>query len=435
MRRITRRAGAIYLLVLLVVGGLLLYVIRWLDDGGDWAAFRANKAVYADGVLDTGTLTDRNGLLLARAGDGIFRYADDAETRRACFQAVGDYAGNVGTGALTVFARQLIGYTPLTGTYSPDGSGGTVALSLDADLCRTAYAALAGRNGAVLLMDYTTGEILCMVSSPSCDPCDTASAADGVYLNRCLSAAYTPGSVFKIVTLCAALETLDDLSGRSFTCTGSLDVQGNTVTCSGTHGTQTIEQAFANSCNCAFAQLAQELGAETIGRYAQALGITGTLELDGIVTAAGSYDSTLTEPVEVAWSGIGQSTDLVCPFAMLRLCAAIANDGVCVTPTLLLGGSGESTRRLAADTARTLSDDMNYNVVWHYGQGSFPGLSLCAKTGTAELGDGTSHAWFTGFLLDEDHPYAFTVVIEHGGGGLSAAGSLANTLLQAAVNP
>ena len=78
---------------------------------------------------------------------------------------------------------------------------------------------------------------------------------------------------------------------------------------------------------------------------------------------------------------------------------------------------------------------MNYNVVDHYdGDINFPGLKLCAKTGTAEVGDGTSHAWFTGFLLDDAHPYAFVVLVENAGGGLTNAGAVANTVLQAAVN-
>ena len=59
---------------------------------------------------------------------------------------------------------------------------------------------------------------------------------------------------------------------------------------------------------------------------------------------------------------------------------------------------------------------------------------ICAKSGTAEVGDGTSHAWFVGFLDDPSNPYAFVVVVEHGGGGLAAAGSVANTVLQALVN-
>ena len=76
---------------------------------------------------------------------------------------------------------------------------------------------------------------------------------------------------------------------------------------------------------------------------------------------------------------------------------------------------------------------MEYNVQNSYGSWSFPGLAICAKSGTAELGDGTSHAWFTGFLNDDAHPYAFVVVIENGGGGARQAGPVANAVLQAAV--
>ena len=53
---------------------------------------------------------------------------------------------------------------------------------------------------------------------------------------------------------------------------------------------------------------------------------------------------------------------------------------------------------------------------------------------SSEVGDGTSHAWFTGFLLDDAHPYAFVVLVENAGGGLTNAGAVANTVLQAAVN-
>ena len=78
---------------------------------------------------------------------------------------------------------------------------------------------------------------------------------------------------------------------------------------------------------------------------------------------------------------------------------------------------------------------MNYNVVSHYGgEETFPGLRLCAKTGTAERGDGTSNAWFAGFLDDDAHPYAFVVMVEEGGFGISAAAPIANAMLQAAVN-
>ena len=74
---------------------------------------------------------------------------------------------------------------------------------------------------------------------------------------------------------------------------------------------------------------------------------------------------------------------------------------------------------------------MNYTVAYAYGRNRFPGLELCAKSGTAEIGDGASHAWFAGYL-QSGAPLAFAVVIERGGGGLVQAGAVANTILQTA---
>ena len=436
MKRVKRRAWSALILAAALILGLGVYTYRFAVYGRDWANFRANQSVWETGTLAMGTVTDRNGAVLADIADGKRVYSDDAETRIATLHAVGDAGGNIGTGALRVFADRLSGYNPVTGV---SGGSGTVTLSIDAELCKIAYAALAGRKGAVMVSDYTTGEILCMVSAPSYDPTvgfdESDSAYDGAYLNRCLSAAYTPGSVFKLVTLAAAIEKLPDLGDRTFTCGGSVNVDGNTVVCTAAHGEQTIEEALAHSCNVAFAQLSLELGGETLAQYAEALGLTSAPSLDGIATAAGNFDAAAAGSADLAWSGIGQSTDLVCPYALLRCVSAIANGGAVREPTLLCGERTKTTRVLSADTAEAIRSMMNYNVVSAYGEESFPGLTLCAKSGTAEVGDGTSHAWFTGFLADDpEHPYAFVVVIEHGGGGLRSAGPVANAVLQAAVN-
>jgi len=412
---------------------LLVFVIQLAEGGKSWAMFSANSSVFHRGVLNTGTLEDRNGVLLAQAGDGAYRYADDKNVRVACLHAVGDYQGNIGTGALKAFADKLAGYSFIKGTISRSGAGATLQLSIDANLNVSAYKALNGRAGAVLVMDYTTGEILCMVSSPSYDPNAGASGADGVYINRALSATYTPGSVFKIVTLSAALENIGDLQTRRFTCTGSTTVGGEKITCSGKHGDETIEQAFANSCNVAFAHLGVELGGDLLAKYAKDLGFTQDLALDGIPVKTGSFDIAEEGSANLAWSGIGQSTDLISPFALLRLVAAIANGGLLQTPTLLKGERSGTARLLNASTANSLADMMDYNVQYAYGPSKFPGLDICAKTGTAEVGDGASHAWFTGFLRDPEHPLAFVVVVEHGGGGLAVAGAVANKVLQEAV--
>jgi len=437
VKKITRRAVSVLLIVCLLLIGCGVFLLRLYRDGEDWAMFRANPTVYRSGLLSAGTVYDREGAVLASAEDGRHSYALDPRVRRACLHAVGDYYGYIGTGVLQAFSGDLSGYSRLSGTYRrPDAQEPELTLSISAQLSVAALDALGDRSGAITVMNWQTGELLCMVSTPGYDPelPVDMTGAEGIFLNRAISAAYTPGSTFKIVTLCAAIENIGDLFDRTFYCGGSVTIDGGEITCTGQHGYQTVEQAFANSCNCAFAQLSLELGADTLERYAQALGLCSGLEIDGIPTAAGSFEKAREGSSQLAWSGIGQYNDLAVPYAMARLCAAIAAGGTAREGTLVLGRETASTQLMSAETAGALARLMSYNVVYGYGQDSFPGLELCAKSGTAEVGDGSSHAWFTGFLSDSSHPYAFCVVIEHGGWGLAQAGRAANTVLQCAVD-
>lgn len=425
MKKVKRRATAALLIAALLVVGLAVYLVRLADDGGAWAS-------YFSGGTPGGTILDRNGVVLYSSDEDGCSFAEDWSTRVSCYHLLGDPNGNVRTGALRQFRDRLAGYSFVEGATS----GKTISLSVDSTLNVTAYSALAGRSGAVMLMDYTTGEVLCMVSSPGDDPENPSSEpADGTYLNKCLSSSFTPGSVFKLVTLAAAIDNIPDLFERSLWCEGEMIVDGALLTCTGSHGSQTIEQALANSCNCAFGTLALELGPELMAEYAEKLGMTASLQLDGMDVLPGSFTKGEAGSVGLAWSGVGQYEDLVCPYAMLRYVSAIANGGSVYEPTLLGHGSlDRETELLSAETAQRIAEMMNYNVQNAYGSWVFPGLDVSAKTGTAEVGDGTSHAWMTGFLNDPAHPYAFVVILEHAGGGLANAGPVANAVLQAAVS-
>ncbi len=425
MKKVKRRATAALLIAALLVVGLAVYLVRLADDGGAWAS-------YFSGGTPGGTILDRNGVVLYSSDEDGYSFAEDWSTRVSCYHLLGDPNGNVRTGALRQFRDRLAGYSFVEGATS----GKTISLSVDSPLNVTAYSALAGRNGAVMLMDYTTGEVLCMVSSPGDDPENPSSEpADGTYLNKCLSSSFTPGSVFKLVTLAAAIDNIPDLFERSLWCEGEMIVDGALLTCTGNHGSQTIEQALANSCNCAFGTLALELGPELMAEYAEKLGMTASLQLDGMDVLPGSFTKGEAGSVGLAWSGVGQYEDLVCPYAMLRYVSAIANGGSVYEPTLLGHGSlDRETELLSAETAQRIAEMMNYNVQNAYGSWVFPGLDVSAKTGTAEVGDGTSHAWMTGFLNDPAHPYAFVVILEHAGGGLANAGPVANAVLQSAVS-
>lgn len=173
----------------------------------------------------------------------------------------------------------------------------------------------------MLVSNYKTGEVLCMVSGPSIDPAVDGDVPDGAYINRCINGSFTPGSIYKLITSAAALENIKDIDSRRFSCAGSLDVNWRERQVHGRARQQTFEDALANSCNCAFAQISLELGADTIESYAKKLGFLDSQSLSGIPTMAGSFTKGASGSANLAWSGIGQYEDLICPVlhAALRL--------------------------------------------------------------------------------------------------------------------
>ena len=446
MKKVEKRALYALLLVAMAIAGMGFYIVRYIVSGGEWAGASFNATAYSGGTLTVGVLTDRNGVVLADITDGKRTFADSADVRKATLHAVGDLHGNIGTGAMTVYAPKLIGYNIITGAYSRTGRGRTVALTIDSRLNVEAYKALNGRRGAVMVINYKTGDVLCMVSNPSFDPSkppdnvDNDPKYEGVYLNRAISSALTPGSTYKLLTAAAAIENISGIFDRTFECKGSLKVGNGTVICSRTHGKLTFEEALTVSCNSVFGELALELGADILASYSEEYGLTKRTTVGGITTAKGVFDKAKPDTADLAWSGIGQYNDTVCPAAMLRYVGAIANGGKAVKMNLLEKSgistvlSGSADRIMRSDTAQSLGAKMDYSVHQKNVVGNFPGLKLHAKSGTAEVGGGkNSHAWFTGYITNEDYPLAFVVVVENGGGGFAIASPIANKVLQAAV--
>ena len=454
MKKIEKRATLCLLLAAALALGSVVFVFRFFLNGGRWVSFAANRHLYnSSGQLSVGRVLDRDGDVLSWADeDGTRHWYDGATVRKATLHAVGDAQGKIGTGALVAFADRLSGYNPLTGAYSPLGAGNDLYLTLDARYNYIAYNALNGRKGAVGVYNYKTGEILCMVSTPTFDPANPPDIQegdeqyDGVYINRFLSGTFVPGSVFKTVTLAAAIEHIPDLFDRTWTCTGSTQVGEGTVTCPSAHGELDIYGALASSCNGVFAQLAAELGPEVMTAYAEKAGLTSSYQVSGISTAKGRFDVTGATVNDQGWAGVGQYSDAVNPCALMVYMGAVANGGKAAVPQLVLRTENSlgwslpylkhSTGRLIeADTAELLADMMARNVTETYGASRFPNMDICAKSGTAEVGGGKApNAWFAGFLRNEDAPYAFVVLVENGGSGADTAGSVAAQVLDAVVN-
>lgn len=454
MKKIERRTLVCLALALCLAAGMCVFIGKYLLYGGSWASSAFNRHLYnTDGQLASGTVLDRDGDVLSTVTeDGKRTYYDNVDVRKATLHAVGDLQGNIGTGALNAFADQLTGYSLLNGAFGAD-AGSDLYLTIDARYNYEAYQALGGHAGTVAVYNYKTGEILCMVSAPSYDPLnvpadiETNDRYKGAYINRFLSSTFTPGSIYKTVTLMAALEEIPDLTQRTWTCEGSVQIGEETIICSGTHGQQDIGDAFANSCNVAFAQIAAELGADTMQKYTEQAGLTDSYSVNGLPTAEGTFQWDGITDGQLGWAGVGQGQDQVNPCAMMVYMGAIASGGKAAEPYLIeksvsaLGlpslphFTKKTGRLIASDTAATLADMMAENVQKTYGASRFPNMDICAKSGTAEVGEGkTPHAWFTGFLRGEDTPYAFVVLVENGGGGSAVAGTVASRVLNVIVN-
>ncbi|MDR3207617.1 MAG: penicillin-binding protein [Oscillospiraceae bacterium] len=451
MKLMGRRAWIVLVFCALFSVGIGALLGGYAKDAPRWATYPANRYFYSGGrLIRAGTIYDRNGAALAETVDGQRRYHESADVRRALMHLTGDPGGNVASSLQVAMRDKLTGWSAVTGAYTFPGAGGQdLHTTVDAALCRAAYEALDGRPGAVGIMNYRTGELLCMVSSPTFDPQkppDLAAdpeAYEGVYLNRLLSASFAPGSVFKLVTAAAALDCLPGVGERTFSCDGLLTLEDGRITCPHAHGEQTLGQAMTNSCNVAFAQLALELGETRLTQYAQKAGFGRRgLTLDGIPVSGGSFTLADATQADLGWAGVGQYKTLAVPLDYLLYVSAIANDGRAVTPHILRGaGDGlfglwtrPGERVLAADTAETLTGLMRDNVLNNYGEGKLAAYRLCAKTGTAEVGGGKApHAWFVGFLDSAEAPLCFVVLVENGGSGGSVAAGIAKTLLAQAI--
>ena len=447
MKKVSGRAIFPLILAIVLLAGTVLLCVRYFVKADEWVTFSGSPHVYTGVNLDGGVVTDRDGTLLLDSTDGR-TYSTDAVTRTATMHLLGDRYGYIQAPLLGSFADDMIGFDKINGLYGAEGTEANAALTLSAAAQTAAYQALGNYHGTVGVYNYKTGEILCAVTSPSYDPdnmpdvdADTSGAYDGVYVNRFFQAAYTPGSIFKIVTLAAAIETVPDWENLTFTCEGKTIIGGQEIICEGVHGTITLKQALAHSCNVAFGELAGKVGTKALMEYAEKLGLSESFECDGIPLKAGTVDLKDADAGDLAWAGIGQYTDQVNALTFLRAMGRIAGGGTGAEPYLMAkitrgektayeAKTETSSRALKAETAAKLTEYLRNNVATMYGDWQFGGLNVCAKSGTAEHEGETADAMFAGFCVDENCPLAFVVFVENGGSGSAVAAPIAAKVLQ-----
>ncbi|MCL1965507.1 MAG: penicillin-binding transpeptidase domain-containing protein [Firmicutes bacterium] len=433
--------------------------------GGRWFASANNPRLndQKQNVI-TGDIMDRNGLVLATtAADGKRAYPRHTGMRQAVSHVVGDSRGIVANGVETFMAGYLLGFNSgildrAERLFSGQPArGDDVRLTIDAELCEYAASLLKRyQGGAIVVLNWKTGEVLCSTSYPDFDPRDinatmNSGADNGALVNRATQGLYPPGSTFKIITMASALDNIIGVADREAECTGTLVVDRTTVTeASGqVHGRVTMQQAFARSCNTVFASLSLELGYNRLSQTASSFGFGDNFLFRDMVVYNAQYPTTNQNKDDLAWSGVGQGRVLATPLHMAMIAGAIANDGVMMEPRLMLsvttakGGSRTLLpsrtykRACAAAVAQTIKNYMIATVVSGTGsQARMDGVTVAGKTGSAEASDDKSintHAWFVGFADSAEHPLAIAVVVERGGAGSSVAAPIARNVLNRAV--
>ncbi|MDO4913918.1 MAG: penicillin-binding protein 2, partial [Bifidobacteriaceae bacterium] len=358
----------------------------------------------------------------------------------------------------------------LTGT---ENKGASIETSINSKLQQTAYNAMQNKDGAIIAIEPSSGRILAMVSTPSYDPNTLAvhntTASNKSYssyindsgnpmLNRTTSELYPPGSTFKTVVAAAALEsgkyTLDSQipAGSAYTLPNTNTVLTNvSAAANGSNNSISLENALAYSSNTAFAQLGIAIGQDAIEEQAKKLGFNSSIAYDGTSTTGMTIQSTVSKFPDklsddrLGLASIGQGDTQATVLQMALVASAVANGGKLMNPTLVdrvrssdlsvlsTTSASEYSQAFSSNTASQLTQMMEAVVTKESTNLAIPGVSVAAKTGTAQIGVDNSSidGWVIGFAPAQEPKIAIAVVVHNTSlNGSYAAGPIMKQLME-----
>ena len=379
----------------------------------------------------------------------VIGYVNKEEQTGAC-GIEKDYETVLSGGEQAVYGQMdgqgyfIPGYSVLT-QGAPERWGVITTLDLSLQFAAEAILREAEVSGAILVVDVESGEVLASASSPTYNPErveDYLDSPDQVFLNQVTQCQYPPGSVFKIVVAAAALEAGIVTPESRFDCDGVYEFLGQKIQCStggdSGHGSLTLSEAFAKSCNSTFIQLGQKVGAEGVLKMARAFGLEETAIRDCSEQLVGNLPSSdATKGAGIGNLSIGQGELLMTPAQVAKMTRIIASGGT-DSPLLLVKGTmegtrgnilaprGEQRRVISVETAEQVRKMMETAVTSGTADNLVlpPGITAAGKTGSAEATieqEHLVHSWFTGFVPAMAPQIVITVFVEKGGSGRTAA--------------
>ena len=334
--------------------------------------------------------------------------------------------------------------------------GDNLVTTLDVKLQQTAYNALGSKRGAVVVLNPETGELLSMVSKPDYDPNRIVSilnslgdseeeTENSILYNRATQGLYPPGSTFKIFTLLEYLNENNNPDSFSYSCNGKMQEGAETIRCyqGHSHGNQDLSEAFANSCNGAFATIGLTLDMKKFQTLCNRLLFNQELPMDFAYRKSSFVLNAASTNGEIIQSSIGQGETLVSPVHMALVMSALANDGTLMKPYVLArveDYNGNAKHTFAPKIHDTLFSKEETETLLPFLRGvvtdgtgralNVSSYTAYGKTGTAEYSNekGKSHAWFTGFAEKDGKKLVVSVLVEDGGSSSETAVPIAKTL-------
>ncbi len=394
-----------------------------------------------DATIQRGSIIDRNGQVIARSvlqADGT--YAREYPRYRMAAHITGyNSMGKAGLELSENFTLQTLDKELMQRVsniaFGSDLIADSIQLTIDMDVQSLAGDLLGNADGAIVVMEPSTGKVLAMQAYPDYNP--NTIAADWLDLrdnehsplvNRGTQGLYPPGSTFKLITALDIMQNYDDWENISYTCTGEAAFENKTIRCynNTAHGELDLEGAVAVSCNCFFAQYATEIGEDDLLETMLDMAMLESIPFDLNKSANRiGLDGNSTESALVE-TAIGQGNTLVTPLYMATFVSAIANDGKMMTPYMVDkiihsdGGESSATSpdvydKIMTEAEANLLTDMMVSVTTN-GTGTaaqISGYTVAGKTGTAENATGNDHSWFIGFAPAENPQVAVAVLIEN----------------------
>lgn len=394
-----------------------------------------------------GDILDRDGVVLAHS---VMNESGTGQTRvypyNKLYTHIIGYTSKIyGKSQLELaYNKQLAGLSDpgglsnLSEQISGQKKGDSITLTISNNLQNVAAKMMGKKNGAVVAIQPKTGEVLCMFSNPSFYP-DSESLQEkwallnddssSPFLARATNGLYAPGSIFKTIMLCAALD--NELDNVVINDTGEYTVGNKTFTNSGqkVYGDITLEQAFSVSSNVGFMQIGDMLGQDVVKEYMKKFKLCEKIPFELSVSKSRfDYDETLNK-ADFAQLSIGQGKLLVTPMQMALMAACVANNGILQKPYVVskvtnsLGINVESTkpqiwdRVISSSTASKVAEYMTTVVDSGTGYNAkIQGMNVAGKTGTAENETkNKEHTWFVGFAPADDPQIAVAIICEYSG--------------------